>query len=167
MKMLACAFLFLSSFTAQAAILDWSSMSELQANGPDPVTAELAAKIKQALITELQKSSYECQWNVKNGPSNARIGGEFISVLNEKTAQIFVSPELNQPVIRVVHRYSDGSVEVSILFSTTPDFKKLTKVEATKDRLSQVTKNTGTLIDPKFETVTERTSELFGSCSVK
>jgi hypothetical protein len=167
MKMLAFSFLFLSSFTAQAAILEWSSMSEVLENGPGPVSGELAAKIKQALTTELQKSAYDCQWNVKNGPSNAGIGGELISVLNEKTAQIFVSPELNQPVIRVVHRYSDGSVEVSILFSTTPDFKKLTKIEASKDNLSQVTKNTGTLIDPKFETVIERTPKLFGSCSVK
>jgi hypothetical protein len=33
--------------------------------------------------------------------------------------------------------------------------------------LSQVVKNTGTLIDPKFETVTERTVDLTGSCSIK
>lgn len=165
MKMLAFSFLFLSSFTAQAAILEWSSISEVLENGPGPVSGELAAKIKQALTTELRKSAYECQWNVK-GPSNGEIGGQFITLLKHESTQIFVSSDLNQPVIRVVTKES-SSVEVVVLFTTTPDFKKLTKVEATKDRLSQVTKNTGTLIDPKFETVTERTSELFGSCSVK
>ena len=165
MKMLAFSFLFLSSFTAQAAILDWSSMSEVLENGPGPVSGELAAKIKQALTTELQKSSFECQWNGK-GPSNGEIGGQFINLLKHESTQIFVNSDLNQPVIRTVTK-EKASVEVVVLFTTTPDFKKLTKIEATKDFLSQVTKNTGTLIDPKFEAVTERTPKLFGSCSVE
>lgn len=165
MKLLALGFMLLSSLTAQASILDWSSMAEVLDQGPGPVTGELAAKIKQALTAELQKSSYECQWNVK-GPSNAGVGGEFISLLKHESTLIFVSSDLNQPVIRAVTKES-SSVEIIVLFTTTPDFKRLTKIEATKDHLSQVTQNTGTLIDPKFETVTVRTPALFGSCSVK
>lgn len=141
-------------------------MSEVLENEPGPLTGELAAKIKRALTTELSKSSYQCRWNVANGPGNMATGHQMILVLNHQSTQIFVSSDLNQPLIRTVTK-EKASVEVVVLYTTTPDFKKLTQIEATKNILSQVTQNTGTLIDPKFETVTVSTPDFFGFCSVK
>jgi hypothetical protein len=164
MKSLLIALAVLVSSPSFATILDVDTLVSVQAG--EPVKPEQAAKIKQALESELRKSTFECNWNVKNGPSNQAIAGELITVIKYETAQISISSDLSQPVIQVIAKQS-SKVEITILFTTTPDFKKLVKVEATKDLLSQVVKNTGTLIDPKFETVTERTVDLTGSCSIK
>jgi hypothetical protein len=164
MKSLLIALAVLVSSPSFAAILDLDTLVSVQAG--EPVKPEQAAKIKQALESELRKSTFECNWNVKNGPSNQAIAGQLITVIKYENAQISISSDLSQPVIQVMAKES-SKAEITILFTTTPDFKKLVKVEATKDLLSQVVKNTGTLIDPKFETVTERVADLTGSCSIR
>jgi hypothetical protein len=164
MKSLLIALAVLVSSPSFAAILDLDTLASVLAG--EPVKPEQAAKIKQALESELRKSTFECNWNVKNGPSNQAVAGQLITVIKYENAQISISSDLSQPVIQVMAKES-SKAEITILFTTTPDFKKLVKVEATKNLLSQVVKNTGTLIDPKFETVTERAVDLTGSCSIQ
>lgn len=164
MKSLLIALAVLVSSPSFASILDLDTLASVLAG--EPVKPEQAAKIKQALESELRKSTFECNWNVKNGPSNQAVAGQFITVIKYENAQISISSDLSQPVIQVMAKES-SKAEITILFTTTPDFKKLVKVEATKNLLSQVVKNTGTLIDPKFETVTERAVDLTGSCSIQ
>ncbi len=164
MKSLLIALAVLVSSPSFASILDLDTLASVLAG--EPVKPEQAAKIKQALESELRKSTFECNWNVKNGPSNQAVAGQLITVIKYENAQISISSDLSQPVIQVMAKES-SKAEITILFTTTPDFKKLVKVEATKNLLSQVVKNTGTLIDPKFETVTERAVDLTGSCSIQ
>jgi hypothetical protein len=164
MKSLLIVFAVLLSSPSFAAILDLDTLVSVQAG--EPVKPEQAAKIRQALESELRKSTFECKYSVSMGPSNRAIAGELISVIKDERAQISISSDLSQPVIQVIAKGS-STYEITILFTTTPDFKKLVKVEATRGLVKQVVKNTGTLIDPKFETVTERTVELAGSCSIQ
>jgi len=134
--------------------------------GDGPLPTDQAEKIKKALNVEIRRATFNCSWTPSNGPSNQDIGRQFVTVINYETTQVSVNQDRSQPVIRTVSKES-STVEITFNFTTTPDFTRLVKVDASRTSLKSVEKNVGTLLDPKFEEVTERTPILTGSCEIK
>jgi hypothetical protein len=157
----------LASISAPAfadPILDWDTTESIQSD--EPITGERRARIIQALESEIRRASFSCNWNPSNGPSNTVIKDQLIVVLKDTDTRLSVSSDRSQPVIQTNIKY-DNTIEITFRFTTTPDFTRLVRLDASKDILKSVVKNVGTLIDPQFETVSERTSTLSGSCDIK
>jgi hypothetical protein len=167
MKMKLMTLALLASISAPAfadPILDWDTIESIASD--EPISPERKARIIQALESQIRRASFSCNWNRRKGPSNTEIIDQLILVLKDTDTRLSVSSDRSQPVIRTTTK--DGNtIEITIHFTTTPDFTRLTRVEASKDILKSVVKNVGTLIDPRFETVSERTSTLSGSCKIK
>ncbi len=143
------------------AILDSVEMAQ-----SGPVTGEAAANIKKALKAEIEKSTFDCKWNVTNGPSNTAIKSQINTLLDDSNTTLYVNDDNSQPVITAVTKSSETE-DITMNFTTTPDLKKITKVDASRDTLTKTEVNTGTLINPRFEIQVVRTADLAGSCSVK
>lgn len=51
-------------------------------------------------------------------------------------------------------------------FTTSADFKSITSFYVSKDKLTKVERNVGTILNPRFETVTERKSSIQAGCTL-
>jgi hypothetical protein len=76
-----------------------------------------------------------------------------------------MSDDLSQPVLTSITKNSHDD-ETIANYITTPDFKNLVQIYGAREKISQIERNLGTIIHPRFEYVTERTTIIAISCLV-
>jgi hypothetical protein len=124
--------------------------------------------IKAAIISNLENKTFQCSYSVASIADNdTKI--QVLEVLKYKETKVTVNADFSQPVITISIPSSDKDSDTdNVLFkiSTSPDFKEVVEMELLRFREQKTQVNTGTIINPVFETRTERVYSIKGVCKI-
>lgn len=168
MKNILAGLLLLSSISSFASTLSSSIVEAVKTQAGGPITGEQASNVKKAVIAELQMKATACVVTVVTGkaPTSDEVKSQTISIVQNPKTSVSVDDSGLQPAITMSIEWS--STEDTIAhFQTSADFKSIISFSISKDKLTKVERNFGTILNPRFETVTERAFIVKADCTLK
>lgn len=168
MKSLITGFLLFTSVSAFASSLSTSIVEAVKTQAGGPITGEHANNVKKAVVAELQMKTVDCVVTVSagKGPSSAEVKSQMISIVQNTNTSVSVDDSGTQPAITMAIDWS-ATEDTIAHFQTSADFKSILSFSVSKDKLTKVERNVGTILSPRFETVTERAFVVKADCTLK
>lgn len=167
MKLQLFCLLLTFSVTTFASPFELSLKEAINYDNSEIITGERKANIIQALSQELRNPDIVCTSKQNNSADSLELKNSFISSLNYKNLVLSINSSGDQPILNADFKTVKKDIELSFKFTTTSDLKKLLKVDFLKTQIDVEESNIGTILEPNYVAVEQRTEVLSTTCKAK